>query len=173
MPAATDGSLQPMPPEPEQDPEFHPGGGGLFATAADYTNSLQVMINSGRGNGNRMLKPETVAMMGQNHIGEIHDKMTSAVAFANNDVDLFPGMSKKWGLSFLINTAKPPKGRSPGSLAWAGLNNTYYWLDPARDIAGVILIQILPFADKKCLEAFAGFETGIYAGLDATGRKAA
>jgi len=64
-------------------------------------------------------------MMGQNHIGELNmPKLTSAVAFATNDVDLYPGMDKKWGLSFMINTAKTPEGRSPGSLAWAGLANT-------------------------------------------------
>ena len=132
----------------------------------------QMILNKGRGNGNQVLKPETVAMMGQNHIGDINmTKMTSAVAFATNDVDLYPGMEKKWGLSFLINTAKTPEGRSPGSLAWAGLANTYYWIDPSRDVAGVILMQVLPFADKKCLEAFAGFETGVYAGLDATGKR--
>ncbi len=69
-----------------------------------------------------------------------------------------PDMVKKWGLSFLINTAKTPEGRSPGSLAWAGLANTYFWIDPARDISGVILMQVLPFVDGKCVEAFAGFE---------------
>jgi CubicO group peptidase (beta-lactamase class C family) len=127
-----------------------------------------MILNKGRGNGNQVLKPETVAMMGQNHIGELNmTKMTSAVAFATNDVDLYPGMVKKWGLSFLINTATTPEGRSPGSLAWAGLANTYYWIDPSRDVTGVILMQVLPFADKKCLEAFAGFESGVYAGLDA------
>jgi CubicO group peptidase (beta-lactamase class C family) len=81
-------------------------------------------------------------------------------------------MAKKWGLSFLINTARTPEGRSPGSLAWAGLANTYYWIDPSRDVTGVILMQVLPFADKKCLEAFAGFESGVYAGLDATQKAA-
>jgi CubicO group peptidase (beta-lactamase class C family) len=112
-------------------------------------------------------------MMGQNHIGELNmTKLTSAVAFATNDVDLYPDMVKKWGLSFLINTAKTPEGRSAGSLAWAGLANTYYWIDPSRDICGVILMQVLPFADQKCLGAFAAFESGIYAGLDA-GQKAA
>jgi CubicO group peptidase (beta-lactamase class C family) len=70
-------------------------------------------------------------------------------------------------LSFLINTAQTPEGRSPGSLAWAGLANTYYWIDPARDVTGVILMQVLPFADPKCLAAFAAFEAGVYAGLDA------
>lgn len=169
-----DGSLAPIPFELEQDPEFHMGGGGLYGTAGDYIKFTQMILNKGHGNGNQVLKPETVAMMGQNHIGELNmTKMTSAVAFATNDVDLYPDMEKKWGLSFLINTARTPEGRSPGSLAWAGLANTYYWIDPSRDVTGVILMQVLPFADKKCLEAFAGFERGIYAGLDSTGQKAA
>jgi methyl acetate hydrolase len=168
-----DGSLAPIPFELEQEPEFHMGGGGLYGTAGDYLKFCQMILNKGKGNGNQVLKPETIATMGQNHIGELNmGKLTSAVAFATNDVDLYPEMAKKWGLSFLINTAKTPEGRSPGSLAWAGLANTYYWIDPARDIAGVILMQLLPFADKKCLEAFAGFERGVYAGLDA-GQKAA
>jgi len=169
-----DGLLAPIPFELEQDPEFHMGGGGLYGTAGDYIKFTQMILNKGRGNGNQVLKPETVAMMGQNHIGELNmTRMTSAVAWATNDVDLYPDMVKKWGLSFLINTARTPEGRSPGSLAWAGLANTYFWIDPSRDVTGVILMQVLPFVDKKCLEAYAGFESGVYAGLDATGQKAA
>jgi methyl acetate hydrolase len=168
-----DGSLAPIPFELEQDPEFHMGGGGLYGTAGDYIKFTQMILNKGRGNGNQVLKPETVAMMGQNHIGELTiPKMTSAVAFATNDVDLFPGILKKWGLSFLINTAKTPEGRSPGSLAWAGLANTYFWIDPSRDVSGVILMQVLPFVDNKCIEAFTGFERGVYAGLDAAQKAA-
>jgi methyl acetate hydrolase len=169
-----DGSLTPIPFEMEQDPEFYMGGGGLYGTAADYIKFTQMMLNKGNGNGNQVLKPETVATMGQNHIGELNmTKMVSAVPGASNDVDLYPDMAKKWGLSFVINTAKTPEGRSPNSLAWAGLANTYFWIDPSRDISGVILMQLLPFADGKCLEAFAGFERGVYAGLDAAGQKAA
>jgi CubicO group peptidase (beta-lactamase class C family) len=169
-----DGSLAPIPFELEQDPEFHMGGGGLYGTADDYIKFTQMILNKGRGNGNQVLKPETVALMGQNHIGELTmTRMTSAVAFATNDVDLYPDMVKKWGLSFLITTAQTAEGRSAGSLAWAGLANTYYWIDPARDVTGVILMQVLPFADGKCLEAFAGFERGVYNGLEATGQRAA
>jgi len=169
-----DGSLAPIPFELEQDPEFHMGGGGLYGTAGDYIKFTRMILNKGRGNGNQVLKPETVAMMGQNHIGELNmTRMTTAVAWATNDVDLYPDMVKKWGLSFLINTARTPEGRSPGSLAWAGLANTYFWIDPSRDVSGVILMQVLPFVDQKCLEAFAGFESGVYAGLDAAGEKAA
>jgi CubicO group peptidase (beta-lactamase class C family) len=169
-----DRSLAAIPFELEQDPEFHMGGGGLYGTAADYIKFTQMILNKGRGNGNQVLKPETVATMGQNHIGDlVVTKMTSAIPAYTNDVDLYPGMVKKWGLSFLITTAKTPEGRSAGSLAWAGLANTYFWIDPTRDVAGVILMQVLPFADGKCLEAFAGFERGVYAGLDAAGQKAA
>jgi CubicO group peptidase (beta-lactamase class C family) len=168
-----DGALAPIPFELEQEPEFHMGGGGLYGTAGDYIKFTQMILNKGRANGNQVLKAETVAMMGQNHIGNLNmTKMTSMVAFATNDVDLYPDMAKKWGLSFLINTARTPEGRSPGSLAWAGLANTYFWIDPSRDVAGVILMQVLPFADNKCLEAFAGFERGVYAGLDAAQKAA-
>jgi methyl acetate hydrolase len=170
-----DASLASIPFEMEQDPEFHMGGGGLYGTAADYIKFCQMILNKGKGNGNQVLKPETIATMGQNHIGDLNvTKMTTATPMYSNDVDLYPDMVKKWGLSFLINTAKTPEGRSAGSLAWAGLANTYFWIDPSRNVAGVILMQLLPFADAKCLEAFAGFERGIYNGLDAgSGQKAA
>lgn len=170
-----DGSLAPIPFEIEQNPEFHMGGGGLYGTAGDYIKFTQMILNKGRGNGNQVLKPETVALMGQNHIGDLTiGKMTTVAPMYTNDVDLFPDIVKTWGLSFLINNAKTPEGRSAGSLAWAGLANTYFWIDPARDVAGVILMQVLPFVDAKCLEAFAGFERGVYAGLDAeSGQRAA
>jgi methyl acetate hydrolase len=125
-----------------------------------------MILNKGRGNGNQLLKPETVAQMSQNNMGDINvTKMVSAAPTLSNDVDLYPEMVKKWGLSFLINDAATAEGRSAGSLAWAGLANTYFWIDPARDVAGVILMQLLPFADAKCLEAFAGFERGVYDAL--------
>jgi methyl acetate hydrolase len=170
-----DGALAAIPFELEQNPEFHMGGGGLYSTAGDYIKFCQMILNKGKGNGNQVLKAETVATMGQNHIGDLSvGKLTTAAPMYTNDVDLFPDMVKKWGLSFLINTAKTPEGRSAGSLFWAGLANTYYWIDPSRDVCGVILTQLLPFADKHSLEAFAGFERGIYAGLDAgSGKRAA
>jgi CubicO group peptidase (beta-lactamase class C family) len=169
-----DGSLAPLPFELEQEPEFHMGGGGLYGTAGDYIKFTQMILNKGRGNGNQLLKPETVTSMCQNHIGDlVMTKMVSAAPIYTNDVDPFPGMIKKWGLSYMINTEKTPEGRSAGSLFWAGLANTYFWIDPVRGVSGVILMQVLPFADAKCLEAFAGFERGIYAGLDAAAQKAA
>ena len=175
MHASTPDGLVPIPFELEQEPEFHMGGGGLYGTAGDYIRFTQMILNKGRGNGNQVLKADTVAQMAQNHMGDLNvTKMVSADPGLTNDVDLYPDIVKKWGLSFLINTAKTPEGRSAGSLAWAGLANTYFWIDPVRNISGVILMQLLPFADQKCLETFAGFERSVYAGLGAgSGQKAA
>jgi len=163
-----DGALTPIPFEIKQDPEFFAGGGGLYGTAPDYIKFTQMMLNNGTGNGNRILKPETVALMSHNHIGELNmTPMTSAVPTASNNVDFLPGIDKKYGLSFMINTAQSAEGRSAGSLAWAGLANTYYWIDPARDITGVIMMQVLPFADSTCLKVFSDFERAVYAELHA------
>jgi len=89
--------------------------------------------------------------------------MVAALPGSSNDVELFPGMRKGWGLSFLINDEAVPGGRAAGSLAWAGLANTYYWIDPQRDRAGVITTQLLPFADPGVLEVFGAFERAVYA----------
>jgi methyl acetate hydrolase len=69
------------------------------------------------------------------------------------------------GLGFMISTEGVPGGRGPGSLAWAGLANTYFWIDPAKGIAGVILMQLLPFADRKALTLLDDFEKALYAAL--------
>jgi methyl acetate hydrolase len=163
-----DGSLQPIPSAPVAvtQREFYPGGGGLFSTASDYLRFLRALMNGGELDGTRILKPETVALMSQNHMGALDvQPLPTQIPHLSNPVDLFPGMSKKWGLTFLINTEAGPHGRSAGSLAWAGLNNTYYWLDPVKKIAGVLMTQTLPFADPTVLEALDGFEAAVYQSL--------
>ena len=163
-----DGSLASIPFELTQDPEFEMGGGGLYGTAPDYLRFVRALLNGGTLDGNRILKPETVKTMGQNHIGGLNVRpLKTAIPPYSNDVDLYPEQDKKWGLSFLINTQRTAEGRSPGSLAWAGLANTYFWLDPTLNVGGVILMQLLPFADARALELFGKFESGIYAGLAA------
>jgi CubicO group peptidase (beta-lactamase class C family) len=120
-------------------------------------------MHGGELDGKRILKPETVALMGQNHMGDLDVQvMKSSIPAMSNDVNLFPGMKKKWGLTFLINTQDGHAGRSAGSLAWAGINNTYYWLDPVKKVAGVIMTQTLPFADPDVLTALDGFEAAVY-----------
>ena len=83
----------------------------------------------------------------------------------SNDAEFFPGTEKKWGLALMLNTEPVAGGRSANSLAWAGLANTYYWIDPARNVAGLILTQILPFFDSKAVDLFYQFERATYASL--------
>jgi methyl acetate hydrolase len=101
--------------------------------------------------------------MGQNHIGDLNvQPLLSYKPAMSKDVELFPGMDKKWGLTFLINTQDVTRRRSAGSLAWAGINNTYYWLDPKKKVAGVLMTQVLPFADKGVLDLLDRFEETVY-----------
>jgi len=149
-----------------QEPEFQMGGGGLYGTAADYLAFQRVFLNQGRADGGQVLRPETVALMAQNAIGELNVRLLkTAVPASSNDAEFFPGMVKKWGLGFMISTEPVPGRRSAGSLAWAGLGNTYFWIDPAAGVAGVILMQLLPFADAKALALLDAFEQTVYAAL--------
>jgi methyl acetate hydrolase len=162
-----DGSLETIPYEVVQDPEFHMGGAGLYGTAVDYIRFNQMILNKGRGATARVLEPATVELMCRNNIGNLSmNAMRSSIATATNDVDFYPKIEKKWGISYMINTAPTPEGRSAGSLSWAGLANTYYWIDPKRKITGVLMMQVLPFADKRCLDVFSRFEAAIYAALN-------
>lgn len=157
-----DGSLTPQPIDPPRVPEFFNGGGGLQSTARDYLAFVRAILNGGAG----ILKPETVALMGQNHIGTLNvQPMLTQNKDVSCDVDLFPDQDVKWGLTFLVNTRDVPGRRSAGSLAWAGLRNTYYWIDPAKRVGGVFMTQILPFADPTVLRYFAEFERAVYASL--------
>jgi CubicO group peptidase (beta-lactamase class C family) len=158
-----DGSLEPIPPQPPVRAEFFAGGGALFSTGPDYLAFLQALLNGGDLDGARVLKPETIALMAQNHIGELNVRLLKSENPAmSNDAEFFPGMTKKWGLSWLINTEDVPGRRSAGSLAWAGLFNTYYWLDPRKQVTGVLLTQVLPFADATVLHLLDDFETAVY-----------
>ena len=143
---------------------FTGGGGGLCGTACDYGRFLRMMLNGGALDGVRVLQAETVAEMGRNQIGDLQaGTMLSAMPNRSNDVALFPGMELKWGLGFLLNTEPGPNGRSAFSQGWAGLANCYYWIDPARGVAGCLLTQVLPFADARVLEVFGAVERAAYA----------
>ena len=161
-----DGALGPIPFELPEEPEFQMGGGGLYGTAADYLAFERVFLNRGHANGRQVLRPETVQQMSENAIGGLDVRLLkTAVPAYSNDAEFFPGMLKKWSLGFMISTEAVPGGRGRGSLAWAGLGNTYFWIDPAKGIAGVILMQLIPFADPKAVALLGDFERALYAAL--------
>ncbi len=158
------GLLRPMDWSVGEGQGFTGGGGGLCGTASDYGRFLRMLLNGGALDGVRLLRADTVADMGRNHIGDLQvHTLVTAVPRLANDANLFPGMEQKWGLGFLLNTAPGPNGRSAGSMAWAGLANCYYWLDPARGVAGCLMTQLLPFADATVMQVFGGVERAAYA----------
>jgi CubicO group peptidase (beta-lactamase class C family) len=157
------GALAPVEFGLPENPEFLMGGGGLYGTAGDYLAFAQMIMNGGTHKGAQVLRRETVDLMSQNHIGALEiPAMKTAIPPLSNDVELMPGIGKKWGLSFLINTQPLPTGRSAGSLAWAGLANTYFWIDRTKKVCGVFLSQLLPFYDHTATDLFGKFETEVY-----------
>jgi methyl acetate hydrolase len=144
-----------------QSPEFEMGGGGLYSTASDYLRFARMILGGGALDDARVLAEPTVALMSGNAMGDLRCRpMKSAVPGSTNDVDFLDGM--QWGLSFLINPEPLPTGRSAGSLAWAGLANSYYWIDPVKQVAGVYATQLLPFYDAQAVSLFGAFESMVY-----------
>ncbi len=161
-----EGTLEPAAREAAAAPEFFRGGGGLYGSGRDYLVFLEMLLGGGKREGVRLLRPETVALLAENQIGELEAGiMKSEMPQLSNDVDLLPGIACKWGLATLINAEPVRGGRSAGSLSWAGLYNSYYWIDRSRGVAGVILTQILPFADPLVLRLYREFERALYRAL--------
>ena len=158
-----DGTLTPqhrteLPPPPDWDR----GGGGLYSTAQDYAKFMRMWLGDGGG----VLKPETIRMAVQNGLGEIKVQMLPGVMpLLSNEAEFFPGLSKSWALSFMVNDEPAPTGRSAGSLAWAGLANLYFWIDRRKGVAGFWGTQILPFIDPASLGGYYAFETAVYHAL--------
>jgi CubicO group peptidase (beta-lactamase class C family) len=138
------------------------GGGGLASTASDYGRFVRMLLNGGALDGARVLKAETVALMGRNHIGAVSVPALKTALPRSADFTFIADGRDKWGLGFLITTDQVPGKRSPGSLSWGGINNTFFWIDAERGVAGIIMMQFLPFADAKALATLDAFERAVY-----------
>ena len=159
-------SFEVIPFDPPERPATYNGGGGLYSVGQDFLRFLQMLLNGGQLRGARVLRAETVDQLGVNQVGDLSAGILKSVDPArSNDADFFPEMVKKWGLVGMVTPEVAPTGRSAGSIAWAGLANTYFWLDPTKRVAGLMLTQILPFADRTVVDLFGEFERAIYEGL--------
>ena len=157
-----DGKLNVFPFEIPQEPQFEMGGGGLYSTLGDYMRFLRMILNYGQLGGERILKPETVVLLGMNHIGDCRVSLLKSAMPLTNDAEFFPGIPKSWSLAFQINHLPLSTGRPAGGMMWAGLANSYYWIDQSTGIAGVYMTQIFPFADVKSLPLYYAFEKAVY-----------
>ena len=159
----TDGAFEVDPVQPPFLVAQPIGGGGLGSTGPDYIRLLQMLLNQGTLSGARIVSRETVQMMGRNHIGNVGVRaLKTAMPERSSDFSFVADGRDKWGIGFMISADAKPGGRSAGSLSWGGLHNTYFWVDPSRGVAGVILMQFLPFADSKALAVYDAFEREIY-----------
>src|SRR5262245_6153660 len=162
-----DGTLQQVPSQPFTPVRFFSGGGGLYSTASDYVKFMRMILNGGSLGKARILKSETVALMTRNQIGDLTLVQLTSLApqIARNPIRI-PGSLDKFGLGFAVNSKAVEGGRSAESLAWAGIFNTYFWIDPARKTCGVIMMQVLPFSDEAATSVFEQFEHAVYSGFD-------
>jgi methyl acetate hydrolase len=161
-----DGSLTPMDFELPSQPEVHMGGHGLYSTVGDYMRFIRMWLNDGAGEHGRVLKAETVRMAEKNHLGDKKVTMLPGVIPSlSNDAEFFPGLSKSWALTFMVNDEEAPTGRPAGALGWAGLANLFYWIDRKNGFGGFWATQILPFADPASFGGYMDFETALYNSL--------
>ncbi len=150
-----------MPAPPKQ---FN-GGGGLYSTTDDYIRFTQMILRQGRGPKNeQILAPKSVELMSANQIGAVNvQKLISTDHNVSDDVEMHPGAQDKYTFGFLLNPQPYAGGRSAGSLAWAGIENTFYWIDPHRSLCAVLMMQFFPFVDKEAVGMLGDFERAVYA----------
>jgi methyl acetate hydrolase len=161
-----DGSLTPMDFELPSNPEVHMGGHGLYSTVGDYMRFIRMWLNDGAGPHGRVLKPETVMMAEKNQLGDLKvTALPGVIKSLSNDAEFFPGLSKSWAFTFMVNDEKAPTGRPAGALGWAGLANLFYWIDRQNGFGGYWATQILPFADVASFTGYMRFETAFYDSL--------
>ena len=158
----TDGKLVEQP-VPAEIPTSLRADGGLLSTAGDYARFMQMLLNGGELDGARLLSERTVRLVGENHMGRILVRQQpSANAGLSRPFPLGAG-TDTWGLGFQ-RAARPrgPGTRSEGSLSWAGIFNTEFWIDPKREIGAVLMMQMLPFYDEDAIQILQGFESLVY-----------
>jgi methyl acetate hydrolase len=164
-----DARLTEQPNQPQRPATTFSGGGGLASTASDYIRFARTILNGGALDGARILSADTVALMIKNQIGDVGvPAVKTAQPELSNDFTFINDRKDKWGLGFLITTTHVAGKRSAGSLSWGGIHNTYFWIDQARGIAGVVMMQVLPFADTTALAIYDTFERGVYQLADAS-----
>jgi len=158
----TSPAMQPTPESPGSA-DFYGGGGGLYSTLHDYSLLLAAILNQGKGANGSILQSQTVEAMFHHQIGSLNVKpCATQMPALSHDLDVGFGSPATWGLGLLLHTAGTVNGRSAGSGSWAGLFNSYFWIDRERDLFGIFATQVLPFLDPKAVATLTAFERAIY-----------
>ena len=152
-------------PVPSMDPdwEFESGGANLLSTVGDFCRFMSMVLGDGELDGERILRPETLAMACRNNIGDLQFiRETSTNPMVSNDFEYLPGVPKTWGLGWVVNEEAAPSGRSPGSVFGAGLFNSWFWIDRTVGVGGMLATQVLPYFHPDAWDLYGRFETSVY-----------
>ena len=158
-----DGKINEIP-NPAEIPATVRGDGGLYSTAPDYARFVQMILNRGQLGNVRLLKEQTVREMGRNQTGDVKVRLQpTADPLRSRPYPLGAG-EDVWGLGFQLAAPAQPVAdmRRPGSMNWAGINNTFFWIDPQSEIGVIVLMQMLPFYDDAALQVLQGVERLVY-----------
>ncbi len=159
-----DGAFAPFDLSPPSHPEFYAMGHSLYSTAGDYMRFMRMFLNTGALEGHRVLSQQGVRTMVANQIGNVRvGKLVSVVPPVTADFEAFPGMPKSHSFGFMRMEQDVSDMRSAGSQGWAGILNTHFWFDPAKDIAATIMTQTVPFAEAPFMAVYEQFERAVYA----------
>ncbi|MEZ5937038.1 MAG: serine hydrolase domain-containing protein [Hyphomonadaceae bacterium] len=123
-------------------PNVMSGGGGLASTMGDYLQFCLMLANGGELNGARILSPKTIEFMTMNHlpggktIAEMGDKTFSETRMDGS------GFGLGWAVTTdVVSTTQPG---SVGTFSWGGMASTFFWIDPAEDLIGILMTQLMP-----------------------------
>ncbi|HEU0222128.1 MAG TPA: serine hydrolase, partial [Paracoccaceae bacterium] len=159
-----DGQIRDFELSPPSRPEFYGMGHALYSTAPDYMRFVRMHLNRGALEGKRIISAANHEQLLANQIGGLKiERMVSVAPVVSADVDIFPHHRKSHSFTFMRMEEDVASMRSAGSQFWAGVLNTHFWFDPAKDMAGIIMTQMLPFADPRFMKVYEAFEHAAYA----------
>jgi CubicO group peptidase (beta-lactamase class C family) len=166
-----DGSLEKRAASPFKPATFLSGGGGLYSTAPDYLRFTRALLAGGELDGRRILKPETLAMMGSNQIGHLSlQPFRSLMPQLATDGAVLPGALDKFGLGFALNSEAVVNGRGANTMSWAGIFNTFFWFDREKGVCGVLMTQMSPGLDEGPRKLLDDFDRAVYSGVGSVRR---
>jgi len=158
--ARPDGTLQmidsPADGQYTQPPRWLSGGGGLASTASDYIRFGQMLLQDGVLGDVRILASETVQAMRSNRLPE-------ALVPLQLGTYLSPGHGFGLGFAVVVDAESSPEPDNDGVFRWAGAANTYFWIDPAAELIGMVWTQLNPFA---AYDLEREFQTLVYEALE-------
>jgi methyl acetate hydrolase len=136
----------------------------LFSTASDYLKFVRAVMGGGQLGGQRILSADSMGLMGKNQIGDLAMRsMASQIPQLFVAGGQMPGSLDKFGLGFALNTKPTSAGRSANTLSWAGIYNTFFWIDRDKQVAAVFMTQVLPFLDPGVVKTVEEFDRAVYA----------